>query len=307
MDYEIIGEGFLFPEGPIAFPDGSVVFVEIARGTLTRLWGDGRSEVIAHLGGGPNGAALGPDGAVYVTNNGGFEWRPGPDGRPVIIGHVPADYEGGRIERVDLATGKFERIHTHCGERMLRGPNDLVFDKSGGFWFTDLGKNTPTTRDLSALYYARADGSGVDEIHYGTLSYNGVGLSPNERTLYVADTMSARVWRYDIAAPGVVRPPEGRRNAAQLLTTVLGNVSLDSLAVTEAGKVCIGTLGRGGITSVDPADGSSVHTPCPDPYTTNICFGGPDRRTAFVTLSTSGRILRARWPEPGLALNFNPY
>src|SRR5580698_2711793 len=109
MHIDIIGEGFLFPEGPIAFPDGSVVFVEILRGTLTRAWGDGKSEVIATVGGGPNGAALGPDGAVYITNNGGFEWSRGPGGEIVIVGTEPADYEGGRIERVDLATGKSER------------------------------------------------------------------------------------------------------------------------------------------------------------------------------------------------------
>ena len=71
----VIANGLQFPEGPIAMPDGSVIVVEIGRGTLTRVLSDGRKEVIAKTGGGPNGAAIGPDGACYVCNNGGFEWE----------------------------------------------------------------------------------------------------------------------------------------------------------------------------------------------------------------------------------------
>src|SRR6185369_3413209 len=67
---EILAEGLLFPEGPVAMADGSVILVEIARGTLSRVR-SGRIEVVADLGGGPNGAALGPDGAMYICNNGG--------------------------------------------------------------------------------------------------------------------------------------------------------------------------------------------------------------------------------------------
>jgi gluconolactonase len=71
MDMELVAEGLQFPEGPVAMADGSVLLVEIQRRSLTRISPDGRCEVVADLGGGPNGAAVGPDGAVYITNNGG--------------------------------------------------------------------------------------------------------------------------------------------------------------------------------------------------------------------------------------------
>ena len=67
---KIIAEGLAFPEGPVAMPDGSVLFVEIAGGCLSRVLASGKVERVAELGGGPNGAAIGPDGHGYVCNNG---------------------------------------------------------------------------------------------------------------------------------------------------------------------------------------------------------------------------------------------
>jgi gluconolactonase len=188
---EIIAEGLEFPEGPIAMPDGSVIFVEIKRQTLTRVW-NSKSEVIAKVGGGPNGAALGPDGAVYLTNNGGFAWH--DMGGLTIPGNAAADYETGRIERVDLATGKVERVYESAGAFKLRGPNDLVFDKSGGFWFTDLGKNYARSKDRGGLYYAKPDGSLIKEAAYGFVGLNGVGLSPDETIVYAAETETGKLW-----------------------------------------------------------------------------------------------------------------
>src|SRR5512145_2931255 len=121
-----IASGLQFPEGPIAMADGSIVLVEIRRGTLTAVTAEGQIEVIAELGGGPNGAAVGPDGRVYVCNNGGFEWR-------IVNGlrfplRAAADYTTGRIERVNPATGTFERVYDCFDGERLGGPNDLVFD-----------------------------------------------------------------------------------------------------------------------------------------------------------------------------------
>ena len=75
MDIELVTDGLKFPEGPIAMNDGSVILTEIEGQTLTRVTPDGRKTVVAETGGGPNGAAIGPDGKIYVTNNGGsFHW-----------------------------------------------------------------------------------------------------------------------------------------------------------------------------------------------------------------------------------------
>src|SRR5215470_12398184 len=94
--FKQIASGLRFPEGPVAMPDGSIVLVEIERRTLSRVTSDGRVQVIANLGGGPNGAALGPGGKIYVTNNGGLKFveRPGKL-FPVLQAD---DYTGGRIQ-----------------------------------------------------------------------------------------------------------------------------------------------------------------------------------------------------------------
>jgi len=290
MDFEVLAEGLQFPEGPIAMPDGSVILVEIARGTLSRTW-NGKVEVICDLGGGPNGAALGPDGAVYVTNNGGG----GLPGRAPPRAPVP-----GGIDRVDLASGKGERLYDKVGDHPLSAPNDLVFDKQGGFWFTDLGRQTGRVRHLSGLYYAKPDGSKIDEISFGATGYNGVGLSPDENTVYAAETFTGRLIAFDLAAPGeVVKGGRGGR----VVGAAPGRAFFDSLAVQANGDVCVASIADG-ITTMS-TDGRYTQTPLPDRMVTNICFGGPDLTDAYITLSETGRLIRMKWPEPGLKLNFS--
>jgi gluconolactonase len=303
LDFEIIAEGLEFPEGPIAMPDGSVILVEIKRGTLTRCW-KGRSEVIAKIGGGPNGAAFGPDGAIYVCNNGGFAWH--DPGGLTVPGNAAVDYTTGRIERVDLSTGKVERIYEKMGEDRLSGPNDIVFDKSGAFWFTDLGKRRARVKEMGGLYYAKPDGSLLKEVMYGSASgLNGVGLSPDEKVVYAAETDTARLWAFDITGPGEVQP-RAPGFMARCLACMSQHCYFDSLAVQANGDICVATILNGGITTITP-EGASTHVALPDPIVTNICFGGADMRDAFITLSGTGKLVKARWPEPGLRLNFNPY
>jgi gluconolactonase len=298
-----IARGLEFPEGPIAMPDGSVLLVEIKRGTLTRVRPDGRTEVVAECGGGPNGAAIGPDGAVYVCNNGGFEWH--DQGGILIPGHQPQSYRGGSIQRVDLGSGRVTTLYTECDGHPLRGPNDLVFDRSGGFWFTDHGKTRPRDRDRTGVYYARPDGSMIREVIFPLDAPNGIGLSPDGKRLYVAETWTGRVWGWEVAGPGeVVFPSSIGPQTGVLLAGLPGYQLLDSLAVDGAGNVCVATLVNGGITVISP-DGSSIqHLATDDPLTTNVCFGGDDLRTAYVTLSGTGRLGAMEWPRAGLRLAY---
>lgn len=295
-------EGLRFPEGPIALQDGSVLLVEIAAGRLSRVTPRGDVETVAETGGGPNGAAIGPDGACYVCNNGGLAWA---ESRGMLIPRgTPDDYAGGSIQRVELDTGAVETLYTRCGDSALRGPNDIVFDGSGGFWFTDFGKAGPRGEDLAAVYYALPDGSRIERALFPLHHANGIGLSPDERTLYVAETWTGRVYRYPVEAPGRLACGAEPVNPERLLHGAPGLQLFDSLAVDAAGNVCVATLINGGITVIAPDTGHATHIPLDDPYTTNICFGGEDLRTAFVTLSGTGRLISFDWPGPGLALNF---
>ena len=99
-----------------------------------------------------------------------------------------------------------EVLYTQCEGMPLRGPNDLVFDSSGGFWFTDHGKTRPRDRDRGGLYYATTDGSDIREIAYPVVTPNGIGLSPDLDTLYWAETFSGRVFRRKVADAGVLEP-----------------------------------------------------------------------------------------------------
>jgi gluconolactonase len=288
--------------------DGSVLLVEIARGTLSRVTPDGRVQVVAALGGGPNGAAIGPDGAVYVCNNGGFEWATEADGclRPVL---QACDYSGGRIERVDLATGRFERLVDMVDGVGLRGPQDLVFDADGGFYFTDLGKARAHDMDHGAVHYASAGAGAPRTLAHPALTPNGVALSPDGRTLYYAETAGARLWAFDLDAPGVIRrQPWPSPHGGRLLAASPGGQfqRFDSMAVDAFGNLHVATLLHGGISIVAPDARRWHHVPLPDRMVTNLCFGGRDLRTVYVTLSGSGKLIAIDdWPTPGLKLAFN--
>src|SRR4051794_28299380 len=307
-DITEITTGLRFPEGPVAMPDGSVIVVEMLGKRLTRVRPDGSKETIAEIPGGPNGAAIGPDGALYLCNNGGC-FTPREFGGLLFPGPFdPGNYSGGRIQRVDLSSGAVTDLYTECDGRPLRAPNDLVFDAHGGFWFTDHGirDGAARTSDLTGIYYATGDGSHISEQVHPVEAPNGIGLSPDGSRLYWAETITGRVFQRRIASPGQLVPAVPL-DPSVCLAGLPGYQLLDSLAVDGEGSVCVGTLLNGGVTVIS-TDGSTTHIPTGDLLTTNICFGDSDGsgeyRDAYITASATGKLLHMRWPNRGLRLNY---
>ncbi len=292
-----------FPEGPVAMADGSLLFVDIKKETLARLGTDGKVDVVAKLPGGPNGVAIGPDGAAYVCNNGGAygfaEMAPGV----TVPTPAPADYKGGSIQRVDLANGAVTTLYPGKGDQPFLAADDIVFDEAGGFWFTATGIQNDEVLRKGGLYYGTIDGKPLK--HAVTIPMpNGVGLSPDGKTLYVSDTIFGRLWSFEITGPGEVKTPQIPDKPGDVVQTLPGFQWLDSLKVEAGGRICVGTLFNGGITVFD-TDGKTEHVAVPDMFTTNLCFGGADMQDVWITASSTGKILKGRWPRPGLKLAFN--
>lgn len=311
--FQILTERLRFPEGPVVMPDGSIIVCELVGRSISRVTQDGAVDVVAHLGGGPNGAALGPGGMIYVCNSGGYKVRE-KKGHFLLLGEPPDDYRGGSIQRVDPRSGLAETLYSSTEELPIHAPNDLVFDREGGFYFTDFGKFVRSVVRLGSIFYARADGSEIRRIVHPIQFPNGIGLSPDGRTLIAAQTYAGVVVRWTIEEPGVIvrhRGPDGSETAPRsdrrpgsFLGASTGRAEFDSLAVEADGSVCVATIDypQGGITTIRP-DGSKEFVALPDTSVTNICFGGPKLRTAFVTLSHRNALARLPWPRAGLPLN----
>lgn len=304
-EFELVAEGLRFPEGPVWMPDGSIVLVEIEPGRITRVRPDGRKETVAEPGGGPNGLAMGPDGKLYCCNNGGFSWL--ERGGMLAPHGIAADYAGGRIERIDPETGAVEVLY-RSGDFgcTLRGPNDIVFDDHGGFWFTDHGKVDYARRchDVVGIFYAKADGSHLEEVIFPSQNPNGIGLSPDGSRLYAAETYTCRLMQFNVTAPGKVAPDAGPGGPGIPLYRPAGYKFFDSLGVEAGGNICVATIGESGISVISPAGELVEFVQTDDVFTTNICWGGEELTDAFITLSGTGRLVKTRWPRPGLKLRY---
>jgi gluconolactonase len=290
LPWTIVAEGLHFPEGPVVMKDGSVLFVQIEAKQVSRLTPDGKVEMLAQLDGGPNSLCVGPDGAIYIANNGGrfsFTVRAGfnsPGAPP------PGFAGGGKIQRLDLKTRAVTTVYDSLDGHPLTAPDDLIFDKKGGLWITELGLRPGT----GAIYYAPKVGQPLTVARPGMSGPNGIGISPDGKLLHIS--MGTNLLAFDIDGPGKLSTrtyPDGVQGPLH------ESSGADSLKLQADGKVCVCSLFRpGGITVIDRA-GMAEFLGFPDRFVCNLAFGGKDMRDCWLMLSGLGKIAKVRWPAPG--------
>ena len=293
-----LAQGLQFPEGPVIMNDGSLLFVQIESKQVSRLKPDGTVELVAQLDGGPNGLAIGPDGALYVANDGGrftFKVAGDPPYNYPFPDPLPSTFIGGSIQRIDLMTNEVTTLYTECNGVPLGAPNDLVFDKFGGMYISNYG----TTDTDGSIYYADINGQSITVVKSDMYQPNGIGLSPDGSKLHSSGAQ--QLLTFNIASPGVFGPDTEYTNGVQG-TLPEGAIS-DSLKVLEDGRVCVCTLLVPGISIFDEF-GNNEFIEFIDPMTTNIVFGGSDMRQTWITSSGTSEIIGTVWPYTGLKLNY---
>jgi len=271
MNGEVIAKDLEFPEGPVWW-DGDVFLVEILGGHVARIDRDGAVERIAHTGGGPNGATRGPDGALYVTQNGGMR----RSGRvpPAIL----------RVTRSGEVTEVTRRVAGHA----LEGPNDLAFGPDGRLYFTDpRGASDPTQNQkpgrLFAWDFARGEGELIAEL--GPVFPNGIGFA-QDGTLLWTESFTRRVMTLRDGRPEMVIELPERHFP-------------DGFCVGADGRLYVASTYGHCISVIHGAD-LEDRLMCGDGMPTNCCFAGTD---LLVTESRHGTLWRFAIGRTGLALH----
>jgi gluconolactonase len=294
----VVVNGLSFPEGPRFDAHGRLHVVELAAGTVSRVV-EGRREVLATPGGSPNGAAFDTDGQLWVCNNGG-NWgaNPSTGGRAGLGGLTPAI-------QVVHPDGSRRVALTEIDGISLASPNDIASDPRGGQWFTDpvwpardaAGSFAMAASPPGSVCFIDADGA-ARRCHTGMVFPNGLTLTPDRAELLVGETGTGRILAFRIAGPGRLDEPR--------VWCDLGPSSFpDGMAFDSAGRLLVASAGTGAVL-VATQDGRVDRVPMEDREVTNLCFGGPDGRSLYVTQAGLGRVVVVDWDVPGEPLPGGP-
>jgi gluconolactonase len=225
----------------------------------------------------PAALAFGPDGCLYVTD----------EGRRSIVRVTP---EGKKSDFIYQYQGK-----------PINGPNDLCFDQDGNLFFTDPWGSSMEKPIGSVFGYEWSTGS-LHRIHTGLAFPNGILVRDNR--LYAAETLTNKIWAYDVVDPGKAENPVEFCSLPDLkIRTLTGP---DGMAFDDEGNIYVATVGVGFVYIFDKTGTLIESIPTGGTRPTNVCFGGPDFDTLFVTIDNLGTMVTVKVGVPGYRLPFCP-
>ena len=256
-----------FLEGPVFDGAGNLYVTDIPWGRIFRIDPQGMWSLVAEYDGEPNGMKFLDANTLLIT-----------------------DYKNGLV-RLDVASGAVTPFLERRNSESFKGVNDLIFDAEGNLYFTDQGQSG--LHDPSGRLYRLRPSGQLDLLLHNVPSPNGVALSPDGRVLYLAVTRGNCVWRVPLL-------PDGSVAKVSQFFTSYGPSGPDGLAVDAQGHVLVANPGLGHVWVLNHrAEPVQVLRGVPGSSTTNLAFGGVQRKQLFVTDSTQGRILTTTLDTPG--------
>jgi gluconolactonase len=256
-----------FLEGPSFDRDGNLYFVDIPFGRIFRLAPSGSCDQIAEYDGWPNGLKIHRDGRIFIC-----------------------DYKRGLL-LLDPKSGKVEAILATRNSEAFKGLNDLIFARNGDCYFTDQGQTG--MHDPSGRVFRLSEGGRLDCLIDNIPSPNGIVLNLAENRLFVAVTRQNAVWRVPLQSDGSVS------KVGTYIQLSGGSAGPDGMALDEEEGLIVCQVGIG-VWRFD-RHGMPTHLiqACEGHHTTNVAYGGPDRRTLYITESDTGTIQKVQMPIPG--------
>jgi len=255
---EKLADGFSFTEGPAADAQGNVLFTDQNNNRILK-WGlDGKLSTFMEPSGRSNGMCFDRQGNLWACADEKNElWRIDPAGKITVI---VKDYEG----------------------KQLNGPNDVWIRADGGVYITDPLYPRPwwpketVERGKEITYYLTPDGKKLIPVAEDLKKPNGIIGTPDDKILYIADIGAGKTYQYDIQPDGTLKNKK--------LFCKLGS---DGMTIDDRGNVYLTGRGPGpmgkGVTVFDKTGKQIEHIDVPEQWTANVCFGGKDRQTLFIT------------------------
>ena len=261
-----------FLEGPSFDRRGNLWLTDIVFGRIFCVTPAGEWSVVAEYDGEPNGLAFHRDGWAAIT-----------------------DAKRGLL-RLNPETGEVSPLLPRARREGFRGVNDCTFAKNGDLFFTDQGQ-TGLQDPAGRVYRLRAGASQADALISNVPSPNGLVLTEDAHTLYVAATRDNAIWRVPITEDG------GVIRVGRFIAMSGGLAGPDGMAMDVEGNIAVAHAGMGSVWIFSRLGEPLLRIRSPRGLaTTNVCFGGHENSDVFITESDSGSVLRARWKHPGAML-----